>query len=211
MSNKVIKELNGWLSSFIWSKRKPRLKLSILQLSSTKGGLDLLNIRLYQCQLRFIVERLSEDPKSVWLDLESSQSNCLLQNLLFGHNTKLSRALCNAPFRGWKAGSIQPLLFYRFWIIQSSCQVLQTLTYGMLLVFIGYMTCLRRDLNCNLKTQSQDIIYLGKTSLNFCKFANYGTVSTSHLRLIWERELGVDIFWRGVGDGLVPHQQAFIV
>jgi len=41
MSNKVIKELNGWLNSFIWSKRKPRLKLFKLQLPGAKGGLDL--------------------------------------------------------------------------------------------------------------------------------------------------------------------------
>lgn len=37
LSNKVIKDVNGWLSSFIWSKRKPRLKMAILQLPSSMG------------------------------------------------------------------------------------------------------------------------------------------------------------------------------
>lgn len=110
LSNKVIKELNGWLSLFIWSKRKPRLKLSKLQLPGAKGGLDLPNFKLYQlaCQLRFIVEWLNEDPKSVWLDLESSQSKCPLQNLLFVRNPKLSRDMCDNPLvrntlKAWRA------------------------------------------------------------------------------------------------------------
>jgi len=107
MSNKVIKELNGWLNSFIWSKRKPRLKLSKLQLPGAKGGLDLPNFKLYQlaCQLKFIVEWLKEDPKSVWLDLESAQSKCPLQNLLFVRDSKLKRAIavCSQDSRiaGW--------------------------------------------------------------------------------------------------------------
>ena len=44
MSGKVLKLLNGWLSDFIWSKRKPRLKVAKLQLPSSKGGLDFPNI-----------------------------------------------------------------------------------------------------------------------------------------------------------------------
>lgn len=66
LPNKRIKELNGWLSSFIWNKRKPRLKFSKLQLPGFSWGLDLPNIRKYQlaCQLKFIAEWLKEDPKS---------------------------------------------------------------------------------------------------------------------------------------------------
>lgn len=40
LSNKVIKMLEGWLSSFIWSKRRPRLKMARLQLSGSDGGLE---------------------------------------------------------------------------------------------------------------------------------------------------------------------------
>lgn len=99
LSNRVIKESNGCLSSFIWSKRKPRLKFSNPHLSSSIRGLDLANVKLYQlaCQLRFVVEWLKEDPKSIWFDLECSQSNCSLQNVLFVHNSKSIRALCNSP------------------------------------------------------------------------------------------------------------------
>lgn len=37
ISSKVFKELNGWLSCFIWSKRKPKLKMNKLRLSSHRG------------------------------------------------------------------------------------------------------------------------------------------------------------------------------
>lgn len=47
-SHKVIKLIDGWLSSFIWRKRKPKLKMSILQLPSCEGGLDMPSITVYQ-------------------------------------------------------------------------------------------------------------------------------------------------------------------
>lgn len=99
LSSKVIKELNGWLSCFIWSKRKPKLKMSKLQLPSHKGGLDVPNIRLYQlaCQLRFVADWLKNDPGSIWLDLEASQSLCPLQNLLFVVNPKKLKFLYDSP------------------------------------------------------------------------------------------------------------------
>lgn len=79
ISNKVQKLLNGWMSDFIWNKRKPRLKISKLQLSSSKGGLDVPCIRCYQLasQLRFIAEWVKE----------------ILP--LFGWNLKSARSLCN--------------------------------------------------------------------------------------------------------------------
>lgn len=48
LSNKVIKVLEGWHSSFIWRKRKPRLKMAKLQMAGSDGGLDVPNLRLYQ-------------------------------------------------------------------------------------------------------------------------------------------------------------------
>lgn len=43
LSNKVIKVLEGWLSSFIWSKRRLRLKMTKLQMAGCDGGLDVPN------------------------------------------------------------------------------------------------------------------------------------------------------------------------
>uniref|UniRef100_A0A3P9KND8 Reverse transcriptase domain-containing protein n=1 Tax=Oryzias latipes TaxID=8090 RepID=A0A3P9KND8_ORYLA len=95
-SNKSLKLLNGWLSEFIWHKRKPRLKLSKLHLPISKGGLDLPNFRLYQLSsiLRFVAEWVRDDPTSVWLGLEKSQTHCSLPGLLSCKNLKSVRNLC---------------------------------------------------------------------------------------------------------------------
>ena len=79
LSGKVLRLLNGWLSDFIWSKRKPRLKVAKLQLPSSKGGLDLPNIRWYQLasRLRFIAEWVKDDSTSDLLSLEKSQTSGL--------------------------------------------------------------------------------------------------------------------------------------
>ncbi|CAM4619295.1 unnamed protein product [Leuciscus chuanchicus] len=73
--------------------------MSKLQLPSHKGGLDVPNIRLYQlaCQLRFVADWLKNDPGSIWLDLEASQSLCPLQNLLFVVNPKKLKVLYDSP------------------------------------------------------------------------------------------------------------------
>lgn len=73
-SKKVLKDVNGWLSSFIWSKRKPRLQFSALQLAGSMGVLDFLNIKLYQwsAHLRYVSDWVSLD--NSWLDLEQSWS-----------------------------------------------------------------------------------------------------------------------------------------
>ncbi len=70
-SKKVLKDLIGWLSSFIWSKRRPRFKMSVLRLPGSKGGLDLPNIRTYQlgAHLRNISNWMTKDVSSVWLDI----------------------------------------------------------------------------------------------------------------------------------------------
>lgn len=77
LSGKVLKLLNGWLSDFIWNKRKPRLKITKLQLPSSKGGLDLPNIKWYQLasHLKFIADWVKEDSTSDLLSLEKSQTN----------------------------------------------------------------------------------------------------------------------------------------
>lgn len=109
LSNKVIKVLEGWLSSFIWSKRKPRLKMSTLQMGGCDGGLDVPNIRLYQLasHLRVIASWHHPDPASIWHGIESSQSKCPLLNLLFINNSESVKKLCSNPvtlstIRAWK-------------------------------------------------------------------------------------------------------------
>ncbi len=78
LSNKVIKELEGWLSSFIWSKRRPRLKLSKLQMTGSDGGLDVPNLRLHQLATHphVITNCFKNDPTSIWINIENSQSKC---------------------------------------------------------------------------------------------------------------------------------------
>lgn len=79
-SNRALK---GWLSSFIWNKRKPTLKMSILYLPSCMGGMDFPNIKIYQLcsHLKYILEWVRSDPSSVWLDIESSFSRFPLRDL----------------------------------------------------------------------------------------------------------------------------------
>ena len=99
-SNRALKDLNSWLSSFIWSKRRPRLKMAVLQLlPSSMGGLDLPNVKIYQlsAHLRFISEWLKNSTSSIWLDIESSLSKCKLQDLLFFKNFKNIRDNCTNP------------------------------------------------------------------------------------------------------------------
>lgn len=109
LSNKMVKILEGWLSSFIWNKRRPHLKLAKLQLPKAAGGLDLPNVRWYQvaAHLRFVAEWLKEDQSSTWLDIEAAQCSCPLQNLLFLIDTALAKKLCTNPIvlntlRAWK-------------------------------------------------------------------------------------------------------------
>ncbi len=41
------------LSEFIWNKRKPQLEMSMLQLSSARGGLDVPNFKWYHLHLHY--------------------------------------------------------------------------------------------------------------------------------------------------------------
>uniref|UniRef100_A0A8B9J7R7 Reverse transcriptase zinc-binding domain-containing protein n=1 Tax=Astyanax mexicanus TaxID=7994 RepID=A0A8B9J7R7_ASTMX len=85
--------------AFIWSKRKPRLKMAKLQMPGSIGGLDVPNLKLYQlaAHLRVMADWFKSDPVSTWLDLESAQSKCPLWNLLFMKNIDSVRALCDNP------------------------------------------------------------------------------------------------------------------
>lgn len=84
---------------FIWSKCKPRLKMAILQLPSSMGGLDLPNIRFYQwcAHLCYISDWITNDDSSIWLDIETSLSKYPLQDLLFFTSFKSVKDHCNNP------------------------------------------------------------------------------------------------------------------
>lgn len=98
-SNGVIKDLNGWLSSFIWSKRRPKLKMATLQLPGSVGGLDLPNIRTYQLSthMRYIYDWVISNSNSIWLDVEASLSKYRLRDLLFFKKFKNIRLSCENP------------------------------------------------------------------------------------------------------------------
>lgn len=85
LNNKTIKRINSCFTTFIWNKKKPRLKMAKLQMSAEKGGLDVPNVKLYQlaAQLRYIADWINDDPKSVWLDLEKLGVGSPLPCLLF--------------------------------------------------------------------------------------------------------------------------------
>ena len=69
-------------------KRKPRLKMTKLQMAGCDGGLDVPNLRFYQLasHLWVIASWHKCDPASIWHDIDSSQSKCPLLNLLFMNN-----------------------------------------------------------------------------------------------------------------------------
>ncbi|KAG7519086.1 hypothetical protein JOB18_000893 [Solea senegalensis] len=69
LNNKTITRVNSCFSTFIWNRKKPRLKMAKLQMSVEEGGLGVPNIRLYQlaAQFGYIVDWINGDPESVWL------------------------------------------------------------------------------------------------------------------------------------------------
>ena len=97
-SKRVLKDINGWLSSFIWNKRRPRLKMAVLHLPSSMGGLDLPNIKIYQlcAHLRFVNDWV-KGKTSIWMDIETALSQCRLSNLLFFNTFKEIKAFCANP------------------------------------------------------------------------------------------------------------------
>ncbi len=96
---KTFKDLDRWFNSFIGANKRPCLMINILRLPEDMGGLGLPDIRRYQlgAHLLYITTWISEDPTSLWLDIESFQSQVPLQNLLFFKNMKTIRVACTNP------------------------------------------------------------------------------------------------------------------
>lgn len=99
LSHKVLKQLNSWFSSFIWSKRKARLKIATLCRPSCEGGLDFPDIRNYylSTHLRVIADWVHNKPKTLWIDIESSMSKCPLTTLLFLRKNRSLKLACTNP------------------------------------------------------------------------------------------------------------------
>lgn len=72
ISSSVFKMLDGLISSFLWQKKKPRVRLKQLTWPKRLGGLDLPNLKLYfwAAQLRAMVEWLLQNEETNWLELE---------------------------------------------------------------------------------------------------------------------------------------------
>ena len=70
------KKLQKMISSFIWQKKKPRIKFTHLTNSKARGGLNVPNLKLYYwaAQLHGAVEWLKQNKETTWLSLE--QNSC---------------------------------------------------------------------------------------------------------------------------------------
>lgn len=68
----VFKSLDKMMSTFIWQKRKPRIKWKMLSYPKDQGGLNLPNLKHYYwaAQLNGMVEWIKQDNDTNWLDLE---------------------------------------------------------------------------------------------------------------------------------------------
>ena len=97
--HKTIKQLNSWFTSFIWSKKKPRLKMAMLCLFSTEGGVDLPDIGKFQLSvhLHTIADWMCSKSTSLWLDVESSMSKYPLSSLLFNRKSASLKSVCTNP------------------------------------------------------------------------------------------------------------------
>ena len=86
VSKKVFTQLNSVIISFIWRKKRPRLRYSFLCLPVKNGGLAAPSFSsyLWAAQFKFLLEWFIDDPNSTWLSCESASLGSIpLQNLLY--------------------------------------------------------------------------------------------------------------------------------
>lgn len=81
--NRVMINPNVWISSFTCNKCGAKLKIIVLQLSGSLGGLD-PNIRTYQlwAQMNYIQDGIVSDPVSTYAGIDTSLSKYPLMDLL---------------------------------------------------------------------------------------------------------------------------------
>lgn len=96
LNNNTIKTVNNWFRTFIWNCKRPWFKLEKLQSPLDQWGLAVSNIKLYQLtsHFRYLLERVQNDPHSVWLDIEA-------------FNLGKPLTLASLPFiRNWKESGV---------------------------------------------------------------------------------------------------------
>jgi len=85
-SQHAFTKLNSAIISFIWRKKRPRLRYSFLCLPVKNGGLaaPMFSYYLWAAQFKFLLEWFIGDPDSIWLSCESALLGMIpLQNLLY--------------------------------------------------------------------------------------------------------------------------------
>lgn len=93
ITKKVIAQLNSAIISFIWAKKRPRLRYSVLILPIKSGGLAAPSFLYYYlaAQSRFLLEWLIDDPESTWIGPEAASLDRIPQrNLLYISTAKAS-------------------------------------------------------------------------------------------------------------------------
>ena len=86
LSKKVLAKFNSAIISFIWRKKRTRLRYCFLCLPIKNGGLAAPSLLYYLCgaQFKFLLEWFIGDPDSVWLRCESASLDKIpLLNLLY--------------------------------------------------------------------------------------------------------------------------------
>ena len=87
-------KLDKLISIFIWQRKRPRIRLKVLQLSKAKGGLKLPNLRYYfwAAQLKPLIIWLQDLSYTRWLNIEKSLCERPIQALPFldVHPSKIS-------------------------------------------------------------------------------------------------------------------------
>uniref|UniRef100_A0A3B1IMJ8 Reverse transcriptase domain-containing protein n=1 Tax=Astyanax mexicanus TaxID=7994 RepID=A0A3B1IMJ8_ASTMX len=81
-------EWKRMISTFIWGKQKPRIRLRTLQLPKNQGGMAVPCLEDYYkaAQVRFLVCWCNSDLEAKWKDLEQSQLDVPLQSILGDKN-----------------------------------------------------------------------------------------------------------------------------
>lgn len=87
ISNSVFNEVDKLFSNFIWQGKRSRIKLRILKLSKTGGGLNVPNLKHYfwAAQLRPVIAWMQDLSETQWLGIEKSLCNMPLDALPFSN------------------------------------------------------------------------------------------------------------------------------
>lgn len=92
VGKKALADLNISIISFIWAKKRPRLRYSVLCYPVKAGGLaaPCFSTYLLTAQTRFLFEWFINDPDSIWIGCEAATLHGIpLSNLLYMSPAKI--------------------------------------------------------------------------------------------------------------------------